>query len=451
MSGLRLTDAGRSALADETNVQLAEVQIRKLALGSGKGPGGSADDDRTTLRTQELVEAVAGDDTGPDRVAFTGTFNPVTDFKVTEAGVIARVGDAGAEFLLAYWAVQTDAEALTSAHTGTKLVISGTLDITNSAADVAITVDASVTLAGAAKLTGLSDTPAAIGAAKYVRGNNAGTAVEFDEAPPTVATEAALPPHNTAVQKVYRVANLAGTGLPALAVLGTGKWHFFPVHAGVAGPVDVKAAAYDSTAADNGKTLEIDASGGPRAVNLPDLGAGDDGHTLTVVKTDSSDNQVTIDGNGIDTINGAANYALKSQHEAVILKWTGTAWLAIGGASTDWVRRTAGAPPSLRLIGNVGTSLPGARGIWIDSGVDIPAGAGSDELWMIGETVTFRSGLVTDLDNSIAGQPLGTSKAWRAGVNLYLGRAAGGRIHFAVAQNANTWFYPLDLRRLVIT
>lgn len=107
---------------------------------------------------------------------------------------------------------------------------------------------------------------------------------------------------------------------------------------GIIGETAVKAADYTVVAGDNGKTTEVNASAAARTVNLPDLGAGDDGFTHTVIKTDSSANAVTIDGNGSDTINGTATYVLEDQWESVILKWTGSAWLAIGGASTGWLR-----------------------------------------------------------------------------------------------------------------
>ena len=107
---------------------------------------------------------------------------------------------------------------------------------------------------------------------------------------------------------------------------------------GVTGNADAKTASYTVVSSDNGKTLEISAAGGARTVNLPDLSSTDDGFTVTVIKTDSSDNTVTIDGHSTDTINGETTYVLESQWESVILKWTGSVWIAIGGASTSWLR-----------------------------------------------------------------------------------------------------------------
>ena len=125
--------------------------------------------------------------------------------------------------------------------------------------------------------------------------------------------------------------NTSITVAPALSIT-------FGSDGGLTGVVDERAADYTVVAADDGKTLEVDASGGARAITLPDLEAAADGFTVTVIKTDASTNQVTIDGDAADTVNGAATYALLEQHESVILKWTGTRWWAIGGVSGDVMR-----------------------------------------------------------------------------------------------------------------
>lgn len=107
---------------------------------------------------------------------------------------------------------------------------------------------------------------------------------------------------------------------------------------GVAGPRSGKSANYTVLTTDDGKVIEVDASGGSRTITLPDLASADNGFTVTVIKSDNSTNDVTIDGDSSDTLNGSATLVLKDQYEAVILKWTGSLWLAIGGASPAWVR-----------------------------------------------------------------------------------------------------------------
>lgn len=129
-------------------------------------------------------------------------------------------------------------------------------------------------------------------------------------------------------------ADYAGTITTALA----GKADLDDVGGGVAGGVVNKSANYQVAAADDGETILVSANGGARTVTLPNLDSGDEGFTVTVVKTDGSANAVTIDGHGGDLVNGAATYALKNQHEAVILKWTGSAWIALGGATVAVIR-----------------------------------------------------------------------------------------------------------------
>lgn len=127
---------------------------------------------------------------------------------------------------------------------------------------------------------------------------------------------------------------------------------------GITGPADAKAANYAVAANDDGKTIEVDATGGARTVTLPDLAAADDGFTVTVIKTDNSGNAVTVDGDGADTINGDATYELKSRWEGVILKWAGAEWLAIGGASTSWLRDFFGAASSQEITASGPFSWP---------------------------------------------------------------------------------------------
>ena len=107
---------------------------------------------------------------------------------------------------------------------------------------------------------------------------------------------------------------------------------------GVAGEIDDKDSNYAVVIDDDGKVISVDASTSARTVTLPDLSSMHNGFTITVAKTDSSSNDVTIDGNGSDMINGETTYDLEQEHEAVVLKWNGTAWLTIGGATGEMLR-----------------------------------------------------------------------------------------------------------------
>ncbi len=140
---LRITDAGRAALADGNNRGTNAITLTKMAIGSGQGPGGEADDGRTALRTLKETVALTGSSMVAGRIAVRGEFNPAEAYGVSELGLLGQVG-AGAEELYAYW---TDGGALlASTVDGTRLVIAGTLDIAPAAAEVTVTVDASISL-----------------------------------------------------------------------------------------------------------------------------------------------------------------------------------------------------------------------------------------------------------------------------------------------------------------
>lgn len=176
---LRITDAGRAALADGTNHGTNAIRLTKMAIGSGQGPGGEADDGRTALRTQKMVVALGGSTMVSGRIAVKGEFQPTEAFDVTELGLLGQVGN-GAEELYAYW---TDAgDVLASTIAGTRLVIAGSLDIQPAAAEVTVTVDASISLGDPA----LSASITAVGA----RVDAAETDIDALEAEDTLAAQA---------------------------------------------------------------------------------------------------------------------------------------------------------------------------------------------------------------------------------------------------------------------
>ena len=103
---------------------------------------------------------------------------------------------------------------------------------------------------------------------------------------------------------------------------------------GIGGPSDGKSANYTVVSSDDGKIIRVDANGANRTISLPNLSSTDNGYTVTVIKTDAGVHTITIDGNGADTINGAATAVLRVQYASVVLKWTGSLWLVIGEAGT---------------------------------------------------------------------------------------------------------------------
>ena len=154
---LRITDAGRAALADGANRGTHAIRLTKMALGSGSGPGGAADDSRTALRMARDTVALSGTSTVSGRIAVRGEFNPTEAYDVTEVGILGRVG-SGAEELYAYWTGGGTKIAATLADT--RLVIAGSLDIAPAAAEVTVTIGASISLGD----PGLSGIVTALGA-----------------------------------------------------------------------------------------------------------------------------------------------------------------------------------------------------------------------------------------------------------------------------------------------
>ena len=225
---LRLTDAGRAAMMDGTNRQTNAVQLRSMQIGDGMGPGGEMDDSRAALRSERNSEVVVGTTMVSGRLALRGDFAPTDVYSVTEVGLIARIGAGGNEFLFAYLAVPSATDAIATTVVNTTLIIAGVIDVTNSAAEINVTVAASITFAGPGTFVELSDVPGVITADRYLRGNNTATAVVWDEAPPVVATEGDLPAAAAAVATTYGVMNYDATGQPVVAQLVGGQWFYTP-------------------------------------------------------------------------------------------------------------------------------------------------------------------------------------------------------------------------------
>lgn len=92
-------------------------------------------------------------------------------------------------------------------------------------------------------------------------------------------------------------------------------------------------SSYTLLISDRKKILLCDATSGAITISLLAAATAGDGFTLTVKKTDSSGNSVTLDGSGSETIDGALTYALSSQYGAITLICDGTNWNTITPAS----------------------------------------------------------------------------------------------------------------------
>jgi parallel beta helix pectate lyase-like protein len=77
------------------------------------------------------------------------------------------------------------------------------------------------------------------------------------------------------------------------------------------------------------QTILLDASSRAITINLMSVTNALIGKRLTFVKTDSSANNVTIDGNGSETINGSSSAYLSNQWEKMTIESTDTGWVLI--------------------------------------------------------------------------------------------------------------------------
>jgi hypothetical protein len=111
---------------------------------------------------------------------------------------------------------------------------------------------------------------------------------------------------------------------------------------GAAGDLVVqnKTAAYTVLSTDG--VVLGDASGGAFTFTLP-TAASISGRLITLMKTDSSANRITIDGNGSETINGDTTRILGAQYSFLRLVSDGTNWLIIGNGETIAARYTSNA------------------------------------------------------------------------------------------------------------
>ena len=87
-----------------------------------------------------------------------------------------------------------------------------------------------------------------------------------------------------------------------------------------------KTSAYTLTA--NDSVILADSTGAAFTLTLPAV-AGTSGTVYTVLRVNAGANNVTIDGNASETINGATTYVLTAQWQAVEIISNGTAWYAI--------------------------------------------------------------------------------------------------------------------------
>lgn len=106
-----------------------------------------------------------------------------------------------------------------------------------------------------------------------------------------------------------------------------------------------QTAAYSATGDET--FIPCDATSAGFTVTLP-AASTHSGKRFTIKKTDSSANVVTVDGNGSETIDGAADVKLLLQYESVTLLCNGTGWHI-----ENWPPISGTYTPTLTGTGNV--------------------------------------------------------------------------------------------------
>lgn len=167
---LRWTDAGRAALAAAEHAGIAAVRLTHFAIGDGSGPGGEADDARTTLRNERHRPAIAGTPATAGRIAVRADLQPDASYSITEAGIFGTAGNPpSAPQLLLYW---TDSGAAAgAAAAGTNLALPAVIEFQNAAAEVAATVGGNIVFGATEPAT-----EEAFGSTRYATGTETGDA-----------------------------------------------------------------------------------------------------------------------------------------------------------------------------------------------------------------------------------------------------------------------------------
>lgn len=142
-----------------------------------------------------------------------------------------------------------------------------------------------------------------------------------------------------------------------------------------------KTAAYTVALGDFGKLIDADAAGGDFTITLPVAATAGDGFSVAVKNTGSS-GTVTIDGDGAETLDGAASKTLTSQYDGLTLRCDGSEWhvelekgvsQATQAAIEAETNENTYAPPDLIK------HSPGVAKVWgqvTDSGTAALAGSG---------------------------------------------------------------------------
>lgn len=139
---------------------------------------------------------------------------------------------------------------------------------------------------------------------------------------------------------------------------------------GTGGGVVAISADYSVTASDETKYLNVDASGAARTITLLPAATAGDGFEVTVGKSESSTNTVTLDGNGSETIGGNASIVLYAEGESVTVRSDATNWVVQAHVKDTSPLREALDTNDNAINESKGSSVASASStnIWVSDG-----------------------------------------------------------------------------------
>jgi hypothetical protein len=205
------------------------------------------------------------------------------------------------------------------------------------------TADAALTGWPAKTITGLTTSNTFYIWATFVSGTKDYEATNITAALPSNLTEKAL----------IGIATVSGAGAVTFAINWQGPTQtrenyfrdaqYFQNNVSLLGGVtnQIRTVTANYTALTTDSIILCNATSGNITITLY-TSVGNSGRKLTIIKTDSSTNTVTIDGNSTETINGALTMALAVQNDRLTLICDGTNLRIESGLNTSRIRLTGG-------------------------------------------------------------------------------------------------------------
>lgn len=200
-------------------------------------------------------------------------------------------------------------------------------------------------------------------------------------------------------------------------------------------PTVSKTANYTIVASDKGKMILCDATSGGFTITLLAAATAGNGYKLTVKKTDSSANAITVDGNGLETIDGATTQTLAAQYDTIEIVCDGSNWRVIMKTVTAGLTTrtyyTSGSGNYTTIAGKTTARvIVAAAGGGGGSGGAIGGNAsdGGDTTATYGATTVTASGGLGGYNHQGAGSGAGLahSTATNGDINIRGGGGVGG-------------------------